>query len=437
MVQQVDKKLAQLDKRRAQLARTFDACTLRLRSGTHLGQDRYFRHYWSLAHVTPPHTLLVEAGSSASATSVYMSSDARLTLPDAACKLQLAVAQCMESMLTHCVEQSTTVCAAKKSEEAEADAYKHLIVASSTATSSSGDPFAIALRTDVEHEEIARLTFNQLELLVKRHLQHSQPQSVDAAYLDVRGIRMTADTDTTTSATANSAASIVGCPAGSSKWWLCAGDEATLRRLCESMSRRGYRERHLARGLQLKLHHHQASDHQQHQPSSSASSSMFADLLASRRLASTVAVCKKEEEAHKDDTKMRVSAGDSFDSFYARQTRRFVHEARNSTLAEREKTRVLKLVYDLETRVFNANLQQPSPSGSASKNGVNVNGNTYNNDDDDDDDDLVLARQRLLELEARIERRYLKYPFAPRKKLRILASSTSTRYCFELFWHFV
>ena len=79
LVQQVEKKLAQIDKKRAQLKKTFDKCTNKLRSGNHLGQDRFMRHYWALNCAGG---VFVEASSQAGPGSIYFSSDSHNLLPE-------------------------------------------------------------------------------------------------------------------------------------------------------------------------------------------------------------------------------------------------------------------------------------------------------------------------------------------------------------------
>ena len=79
LVQQVEKKLAQIDKKRVQLKKTFDKCTNKLRSGNHLGQDRFMRHYWALNCAGG---VFVEASAQAGPGSVYFSSDSVTLLPE-------------------------------------------------------------------------------------------------------------------------------------------------------------------------------------------------------------------------------------------------------------------------------------------------------------------------------------------------------------------
>jgi len=79
----------------------------------------------------------------------------------------------------------------------------------------------------------------------------------------------------------------------------------------------------------------------------------------------------------------------------------------------REKNKVLKQMYILEDRVFKANLQQPGEKN------YHTNENT--------ESPLDIAKDRLLELEARIERRYLKHPFVPRKKLNNIKMNSNNQ----------
>ncbi len=70
-------------------------------------------------------------------------------------------------------------------------------------------------------------------------------------------------------------------------------------------------------------------------------------------------------------------------------------------------------MYILEDRVFKANLQQPGEKN------YHTNENT--------ESPLDIAKDRLLELEARIERRYLKHPFVPRKKLNNIKMNSNNQ----------
>ena len=91
-----------------------------------------------------------------------------------------------------------------------------------------------------------------------------------------------------------------------------------------------------------------------------------------------------------------ITSIDDFDEFLELNERRFKQ-------SERE---ILDLVYLLEDRIFNANLQLKN----AQKN---------KSDRDDCLNSLEMAKKRLVELEVNIERRYLKAPFI-RKKNKII-----------------
>jgi hypothetical protein len=76
----------------------------------------------------------------------------------------------------------------------------------------------------------------------------------------------------------------------------------------------------------------------------------------------------------------------------------------SSHLEHKEQQKILKQIQNLEDKVFKSNLQQVNKL-------VNVN-RTQNGDNEP----FQAAKTRLLDLEKTIERRYLKYPFAPLKK---------------------
>ena len=74
-LQQIEKKLVQIDKKRAVLKRTYDKCLNKLRSGVHLGQDRFMRHYWSLVNAGG---IYVEACQQARPGTYYFSDNSHI-----------------------------------------------------------------------------------------------------------------------------------------------------------------------------------------------------------------------------------------------------------------------------------------------------------------------------------------------------------------------
>lgn len=82
----------------------------------------------------------------------------------------------------------------------------------------------------------------------------------------------------------------------------------------------------------------------------------------------------------------------------------------------REQIKALKYVYALEDRVFGANLQQPAVNDKPIKMTDRKN---LSDGDSESEQPIDVAVERLEELERRIERRYLKYPFVPKKKLKL------------------
>jgi len=71
-INKLDKSLAQLEKKRHQLKSESEMCSNKLRSGRHLGQDRFNRHYWSLQNCGG---LLLEAGKRPVPGSMFFSED--------------------------------------------------------------------------------------------------------------------------------------------------------------------------------------------------------------------------------------------------------------------------------------------------------------------------------------------------------------------------
>ena len=79
-------------------------------------------------------------------------------------------------------------------------------------------------------------------------------------------------------------------------------------------------------------------------------------------------------------------------------------KSHSSQLEHKEQLKILKQIQNLEDKVFKSNLQKINNLTNTNKI-ANV-----------DNEPLNAAKTRLLDLEMSIERRYLKYPFAPLKK---------------------
>jgi len=97
----LEKSLVQLEKKRAQLKQDSEMCSNKLRSGRHLGQDRYMRHYWSLQNCGG---LLVEAGRAAAPGSMYFSEDSRMLAEGGAAEGDI-ISEVVESVVDRVVAE--------------------------------------------------------------------------------------------------------------------------------------------------------------------------------------------------------------------------------------------------------------------------------------------------------------------------------------------
>ena len=81
-------------------------------------------------------------------------------------------------------------------------------------------------------------------------------------------------------------------------------------------------------------------------------------------------------------------------------------KSNSSQLEHKEQQKILKQIQNLEDKVFKSNLQQVNKLAN----------HLVNRAQNGDHEPFQAAKTRLLDLEKTIERRYLKYPFAPLKK---------------------
>jgi hypothetical protein len=341
---QFEKNLNQIEKKRTNLRKTYEKASNKLRSGTHLGQDRYMRHYWMLANTGG---ILIESTkpkssdlvSYAGPGSVYYSQDTQL-LSDQNDEIDI------ENLMTDMLDRVEHNDIDKPTHEK----YSHLIM-----KNESGDPYQIKL--NIFHPDFLHLSFSQLEKLIKHEINFNVPQKISTkSYLN-------------------------------SNFWLC-DNENLFKQLIQCLSKRGQREKLLSKSL-TKLNEEYFTILNEQNSDSNVNkmfdklSQFYKDFIQSK---STLTERLSKNESIKINSKK-------------------IDELNT----KKEKTKLLKQIYSIEDKVFNANLQQPSHNFKKGE----------NEDDDDLDDPFLIAKNRLLDLEKRIERRYLKYPFAPRKKLTL------------------
>lgn len=313
-LQSIEKKLVQIDKKRQALKRTFEKCLQRLRSGQHLGQDRFMRHYWSL--INSGGIFIESCSKSAGPGSYYFTDDPNPSNSDQ------IVSNLMEDLLQN-LESDEVL-----------EKYSCLIE-----RSSNDDPFKFSLKTNMPLVET--LTFREIEILVKNEIQLKQPQVIDETkYFNTGG------------------------------WWLCENANM-LKDLTESLCKRGFREKNLSKSLHK---------------------------LCEENFQSIVAINgSDDQESTFYQNRYLNNAGNL--QMFEKQKKLFTDLVTNpqchAQLEQKEQSKILKQIHSLEDRVFKSNLQKVNHQ---------KNENTHS------------AKQRLLDLEQSIERRYLKYPFAPLRK---------------------
>ena len=356
LVQQIDKKLTQIDKKRIQVKQSHDKCLNKLRSGIHLGQDRYLRHYWSLNHIGG---VLIEATSRASIGSIYLSDDSVQLDPN--------------------IKEEIKLEAEDQEEEFTIKNYSHLIE-----RISNDDPFKFVLKFN--DDQIVNLTFRHIEYLVRNQIQQKKADKIDKKYLNNH-------TDCHPVAKNQSF-----------KWWLC-DNELIFKQLIDCLAKRGYREKLLAKCLS-KLNEDNFTN--------SNSSVVLTDTNGELTLNDSSLFNRISNNLGNLQMFERMQ---SFFREFTTQNEPNNQRSLNHLKQQeyRDRTKVLKQLYALEDRVFKANLQQPMDKNSQPQN------------NDPNESPLDIAKNRLLELEARIERRYLKYPFAPRKKLTNIKINNSNQ----------
>lgn len=350
-VTKLDKALGQLEKKRAELKKDLDKCSNRLRSGKHLGQDRYLRHYWSLSSTG---AIMIQAADEATKPgSMYYSDDSRMLVTDPA---ELDVKEIIEELLDKVLDMP-------EDELKSVDKYAHVIE-----RQSSDNPFKIALNS--QHQDLTKLSFRQLEQLVRNQIQHKRPKQIEDKYLNE--------------------------PNGTAKWWLC-DNELLFKQLMDCLSKRGYREKDLLKNL-VKFN----EEYLHLMPSSWNSDEIGGETKGEGESNLVFEKLKGMVKDFSQENGASVSSGTS--------------KKQHDVQVYREQMKALKYVYALEDRVFSANLQQAASKDK--KNRKNLHEDNRSVDSGDSTEQPIdVAVERLCELEQRIERRYLKYPFVPKKKL--------------------
>lgn len=143
----------------------------------------------------------------------------------------------------------------------------------------------------------------------------------------------------------------------SSKWWICESQKLT--QFKNSLSKRGFREKNLLKNL------------------------------------SKIKLLDEEKDSRNE------KLNSLFKDFQMNKQKISLNQ-----MIHKEKVKLMKQVYSLEDKVFGANLQMAGNNMEQEKDQL-----------EKEEDALQIAKNRLLKLEKRIDRRYLKYPFCSKKKL--------------------
>ena len=221
---QIEKKLTQIDKKRLALKRTHDNCLNKLRSGVHLGQDRYMRHYWSLVNAGG---IYVESCQLARPGSFYFSEDSHLLLENSnqnriESNANANEAENADKIISNLLDdliskvELNQVDELAESEEQVLRKYSGLIE-----RLSDDDPFRFTLKTN--HPDVNNLSFRQIEILIQNEIQLKTPQKISLKYLNPN-------------------------ESGNDKWWLCSSANM-LKCLMDCLCKRGYREKALIKSL--------------------------------------------------------------------------------------------------------------------------------------------------------------------------------------------
>jgi hypothetical protein len=464
---QLEKKISQLEKRRFQIKTDYDQMSGKLRSGIHLGFDRFVRSYWQLTNTGG---VLVEALSlpidptnrsaefSFDTKFIYFSDDTCDNIIQSYQALlnstadtkhidsinrNLNVPEVIKSDLDFNIQNEHQSSKEEKkleddlqqSEELDVSKvisrFGHLLV------HSQEEPFKFSLK--ISHSDTLLLKFEHLEILVRNELEYKKPNLIDALYLNNINPKVSK----------NNLALLPNFQQrfvynSSKKWWLI-DSMLLLRQLGDCLSKRGYRERALSKSL-TKLFEEinnsygsfvsssSVADESSNSPghnSTCASQPAIINNPSTNNLSTSQRcisfrpkIFEKAFKFFKDFQNSRKILQDELDKSDCKDDKNasnnisFCDLKRCQQQLYKDQLKLLKQIYSLEDKVFNANLQQSSVS-----NQTNHSLNGFGNELNAEiviQSPLEIAKSRLLDLERRIERRYLRYPFAPRKKLKSL-----------------
>jgi len=230
------------------------------------------------------------------------------------------------------------------------------------------NPFELALNS--HHPDCTQLSFTQIEHLVRHSIQFKQPRHIPDNLIDT------------------------------ATWWKC-DTQVLLSQLSDCLSKRGYREKELAKSINKLNEENQTDMIQANLDNPSTLNNLSCDQAAS---SNHQRMFEKTQQIFRDVSSDLVNTTKKSEDV--------------NKQIYREQIKVLKYVYSLEDRVFGANLQKPADNEKL--NGMADRRDLKNSHDDSENEQPIdIAVERLADLEKRIERRYLKHPFVPKKKLKL------------------
>ena len=413
---QNDKKLTNLNKRQIQLKELVDDSFNKLRGGVHLGQDRYMRNYWLLnksggvyvesSAETPIKTIKdecvefkkeepvkVEVEDSVSKSEENAVSKVeneikteRQTSVAGEIPLDLSCKKVIKEEEVP-IEDAPVAVVEEDNVNIEIKDLNDLLIVQPKSENGAIDNQTIdtkiqQLQLNLNSKLLSKLTYKNMETLILNYLQYSNEQEIDkSVYMN-------------------------------GSWWVI-DEKKLIQQLENCLAKRGIRERILAKNLLT--YKEQLSDENMYDKMKKFLESDENDVLAE-----TVSIDDTGKKLTKSTSSTSTTVTGSFKnrlivSFDDYEDIMDLNE-RKFKQSERD---VLDMVYSLEQRIFNANLQSKFTSKNDTECGILPKCNR-----DNGLNTLELARKRLAELELNIERRYLKAPFI-RKKNKIIIRSTT------------
>jgi len=359
---QMEKKIANLGKKHAAVNKSVDEAYSKLRCGTFLGQDRYYRNYWVLSKCggvfLEPSQNIKQIVEPLTKNSQIKAENMEIGTENG----EIKVGSGFEPLDLSC----------KKAEEipntfkiAEIDELDDVILSeapasfSTTPTCFINQQLSVYLNTN--SKQLNKISYDEMETRIIKSIECEKPAPIDAhVFMN----------DT---------------------WW-ALGDRNLLAQLDNALAKRGIRERYLAKNLAT--HRDLLSDETIYEKMSK-----FVSLsTASGTDSSDQQTC---DEASQPKLTRKLSS---------RKMGEDNEPVNIDNLKQKLTLKIVQEVYALEDRVFTAKLQNKANKSLDE---------SVSSERSSSEEPFEMAKKRLLELEASIERRYLKSPFARKQEVLI------------------